>query len=96
MNETEAAVREQLQEIVRNLEENRERLSGIAEGLPLSPLERPELRDVDLAGDPDFTSEVRRVIQCILIDNLEPAIRDLRSVAGKNAAPAAGDPAAGL
>ena len=83
MIEAEAAVQEELREIVRNLEANRERLQGIAEGLPLSPLERPELRDVDLAGDPDFASEVRRVIQCILIDNLEPAIRDLRSVASK-------------
>lgn len=83
MTEAEAAVQEELREIVRNLEENRERLQGIAESLPLPPLERPELRDVDLAGDPDFTSEVRRVIQCILIDNLEPALRDLRSVAIK-------------
>ncbi len=78
---TEADAQMVLQGIVRDLEANVEKLRGIAEGLPLSPQERPELREVDLAGDLDRTSEVRRVIQCVLTDNLEPAVRDLRSLA---------------
>jgi hypothetical protein len=79
MTETDAQV--VLQEIVRDLEANVETLRGIAESLPLSPQERPDLLEVDLAGDLDRTSEVRRVIQCVLTDNLEPAVRDLRRLA---------------
>jgi hypothetical protein len=79
---TEADAQVVLQGIVRDLEANVEKLRRIAEGLPLSPQERPELREVDLAGDLDRTSEIRRVIQCVLTDNLEPAVRDLRSLEG--------------
>jgi hypothetical protein len=85
---TEADAQVVLQGIVRDLEANVEKLQGIAEGLPLSPQERPELREVDLAGDLDRTSEIRRVIQCVLTDNLEPALRDLRSLEGRLGEPA--------
>lgn len=85
---TEADAQVVLQGIVRDLEANVEKLRGIAGGLPLSPQERPELREVDLAGDLDRTSEVRRVIQCVLTDNLEPAVRDLRSLERRLCEPA--------
>ncbi|HYX25256.1 MAG TPA: hypothetical protein VFC23_13965 [Thermoanaerobaculia bacterium] len=54
-------------------------LQGVLADLPPSPQEQD--RDVDLVGESDVTSEVRRVVQCVLADDIEPALSDLLAVA---------------
>jgi hypothetical protein len=58
----------------------RDLLQKVLAALPLSAQERnPQGGDLD--ADPDITSEIRRVLECVLMDGLEPAIRDLSAVA---------------
>ncbi len=66
---TEAEAREQLRDIAAELGAIRVRLLGIHAGLPA---EAEEERDV---------VTVRSVIECVLNDSLEPAIRDLQTAA---------------
>ena len=54
-------------------------LQGVLADLPPSPEEQD--REVDLGGETDVTSEVRRVVQCVLADDIEPALADLLAVA---------------
>lgn len=76
--EAEAAAKEKLQQIVAELEGIRVRLGAIHDSLPTSRKE-----DLMLLGeeDMDFTTEVRSVIECVLNDSIQPAIRDLRAAA---------------
>jgi hypothetical protein len=52
---------------VEGLEKVRTELQEIAAGLP------------EEAGEPDGEVSLRSVIECVLADSLQPAIRDLRS-----------------
>ena len=70
MTEAEAGARKQLGDIAAKLESSRVRLLGVQEGLPDPLLEAGE------EGDAVVT--LRSVIECVLRDSLEPAIRDLR------------------
>ena len=54
-------------------------LQGVLADLPPSPEEQD--REVDLEGETDVASEVRRVVQCVLADDIEPALADLLAVA---------------
>ena len=70
--ETEA--RAELRALVEDLDGIRARLVALHGRLPLPPEEAALLDDeVEL----DFPTEVRSVIECVLSDNLQPAIRDL-------------------
>jgi hypothetical protein len=70
----EAAAQEGLRIAALELKRVRERLKRIADALPLSEQEQDP---ADLNQEPDITTEVRRVVLCILKDSLDPAIADL-------------------
>ena len=74
----EATAREQLQQIAAELEGMRVRLGAIHDGLPISAKEGVMLLGEE---DMDFPTEVRSVIECVLNDSIQPAIRDLRAAA---------------
>jgi len=71
MNEIETA-QARLLEIVRDLEALKLQLREVEASLPP---ETVRLLDIEPA---DPGTEIRTVIQCVLHDSLEPAIRDLR------------------
>jgi hypothetical protein len=78
MTETETATQAELQQTVEQLDAIRTRLEEIHARLPVPPDE-----SVMLEGEKelDFSTEVRSVIECVLADNLGPAIRDLAAAA---------------
>jgi hypothetical protein len=78
MADAEAAAREQLAEIDRDLEAIRFRLLGVQAVLPVAPGELVRHLDIEDMAAP---TEIRTVIQCVLDDYIEPAIRDLRRIA---------------
>ena len=70
----ETVAQENLRIAALELKKVRERLKRIADALPLSAQEQdPE----DLNQEPDVTTEVRRVVLCVVKDSLDPAIADL-------------------
>lgn len=70
----ETAAQEKLRTVALELKKSCERLKRIANALPLSTQEQdPE----DLNQEPDITTEIRRVVLCVLTDSLAPAIADL-------------------
>lgn len=70
----ETAAQESLRTAALELKKVRERLKRIADALPLSAQEQdPE----DLNQEPDVTTEIRRVVLCVVKDSLDPAIADL-------------------
>jgi hypothetical protein len=78
MTRAEAQAQEELGEEVGRLKGIRDRLREIARRLPA-----PENAAMLLGEeDPDVATEVRSVIECSLVDQIEPAIRDLATAAG--------------
>jgi hypothetical protein len=75
MAQAEAAAQAELRKIVTELELLRSRLLEIVETLPKPP------GDVEDEDEMDVATEVRSVIECVLTDNIRPAIRDLRAAA---------------
>ena len=75
MTQAEAAAQAELRKIVAELELIRSHLLEIAETLPKPP------GDVENEEEMDIATEVRSVIECVLTDNIRPAIRDLRTAA---------------
>lgn len=67
------AARDELHHLIHELEGLQGRLLTLRQSLPPSP-ERPE---ADLNADPDLSTEMARVIECVLQDSVGPAIRDL-------------------
>jgi hypothetical protein len=67
----------QLREIVRDLEAIKFRLLGVKANL----LSSPGTGRLPEEEPPDPGSEIRTVIECVLHDSLEPAIRNLRGAA---------------
>ena len=78
MTEAEREAQEQVRDVAQTLAKLQERLEEIVRGLPQSP---GELDLSDLVDDPDVATEVRRVIECVLADRLQPAIDDLLAAA---------------
>lgn len=70
--------RTELQALVRELEGFQGRLLALRQRLPLSPQATPEK---DVHSDPDVPDEMARVIDCVLLDSIGPAIRDLAAAA---------------
>ena len=76
MTDDEAAA--ELRKAAADLEEIGARLKGVLAGLPVSPRE-----DVMFLGeeDMDASTEMRSVVECVLNDSIQPAIRDLKAAA---------------
>jgi len=83
MTERETAARETLREIAGELDALQARLREVAARLTAPP--RPlvdEKDDMDEKDDAmDVATELRAVIECVLMDRLQPALRDLQRVA---------------
>jgi hypothetical protein len=78
LTDVEAAARVRLQEAATQLEALQRQLKEIHDSLPVSSRE-----DLMLLGeeDMDVATETRSVIECVLNDCIQPAIRDLKAVA---------------
>jgi len=80
MTERETAARETLREIAEELDALQARLREVAARLTAPP--RPLVDEVDEKDDAmDVATELRAVIECVLMDRLQPALRDLQRVA---------------
>jgi hypothetical protein len=74
MPDWKAETRTQLGDVVRDLEAIQYRLLGVAANLRIPRGETARL----LGGEePEDMAEARSVIECVLVDRLGPAIRDL-------------------
>ncbi|MFY9825534.1 MAG: hypothetical protein WAM82_29440 [Thermoanaerobaculia bacterium] len=69
----------QIRILVAVLKMVRDMMRAVLAALPLTAQERDPL--VDLDADPGITSELRRVLESVLADCLEPAIQALSAVA---------------
>jgi hypothetical protein len=78
VTEAEAAAQAELSQIVVELDAIRDRLAEIHDRLPVSPEETAMLVGEE---EMDVATEVRSVIECVLSDSLQPAIRDLAAAA---------------
>jgi hypothetical protein len=69
----ESAAQAELRKIAEDLKVIRERLKVVQEGLPVAP---------DRGDDEmDTVTELRSVIDCVLVDSIGPALRDLLAAA---------------
>ena len=76
--EVEAAAQAELRTLAEGLDAIRARLEKVHARLPVPPEETAMLLgELEM----DISTEVRSVIECVLSDRLEPAIRDLRAAA---------------
>lgn len=80
MSDTEAEVRKALARDARDLELFTHRLRQLLARLPASA-SRSEADDLPDEGDEDGAAVLRAVLQCILADRLEPAVRELQAAA---------------
>jgi len=78
MSEAEAAAQAELPHIVDRLTAIRSQLRQIVESLAVDPQAEASSFDED---EMDVTTEVRSIIECVLNDSIQPAIRDLRVAA---------------
>ncbi len=78
MSEAEAAAQAELPHIVDRLTAVRSQLRQIVESLSGDPGEEASSLGED---EMDVTTEVRSIIECVLNDSIQPAIRDLRVAA---------------
>jgi hypothetical protein len=78
LTEAEAAAQAELQRIVEELDAIRSRLQDMHAKLPVSAEETAMLLGEQ---DMDVATEVRSVIECVLNDSIQPAIRDLAAAA---------------
>jgi len=78
MSEAEAAAQAELPHIVDRLTAIRSELRQIVESLSRDPEAEASSLDED---EMDVTTEVRSIIECVLNDSIQPAIRDLRVAA---------------
>jgi hypothetical protein len=78
MTQAESAAQEALRQIAKELNTIRRNLIELHNSLPPASLEA-----VMFAGeeDLDVTTEVRTIIECVVRDSIEPAIRDLEAAA---------------
>ena len=78
LTEAEAAAQAELERIVEELDAIRFRLVDIHAKLPVSPDETAMLLGEE---EMDVATEVRSIIECVLSDSIQPAIRDLAAAA---------------
>jgi hypothetical protein len=75
---SDAIAKTELHTLVRELEGFQGRLLALRQRLPFSPQVAP---GEDLNSDPDVPTEITWVIDCVLLDSIGPAIRDLSAAA---------------
>jgi hypothetical protein len=80
-SELEAAVQENLREVVEDLKKIEKRLRTLHGSLP-APL--ADDREGESEEDNDVATEIRSVIDCVLTDSIGPAVRDLLAAAAYN------------
>lgn len=78
MTQAETEAQEELKRIVEELEAIQARLTGLHESLPVSPGETAMLEGEE---EMDVATEMRSIIECVLNDGIQPAIRDLATAA---------------
>ena len=78
MTEAEAAAQEELRQIGEELDEICSRLAAVNERLPVSPQETAMLLGEE---EMDISTQVRSVIECVLVDKLWPSSRALAAAA---------------
>ncbi|HEV8579923.1 MAG TPA: hypothetical protein VGX68_12675 [Thermoanaerobaculia bacterium] len=78
MTEVEIAAQKEVQQLVQELDAIQTRLETIHARLPVAADEAAMLEG---EKEPDFSTEMRSVIECVLTDYLRPAIRDLATAA---------------
>jgi hypothetical protein len=78
MTQAETAAQEEIRQIAKELGAIRRRLLNLHKSLPPATLEA-----LMFAGeeDLDVTTEVRTIIECVVQDSIQPAIRDLEAAA---------------
>jgi hypothetical protein len=81
MTERENDTREKLREIAGELDALQTRLREVALRLTAPPRPLPDEAEDALDVTLDVATELRAVIECVLIDRIQPALRDLRRVA---------------
>jgi hypothetical protein len=79
VSEPEAVAQRQLREIERDLEAIRFRLLGVHATLPPAPEEI--IAPLEVGEEMVISTHLRVVIETLLADKIEPAIRDLRALA---------------
>jgi hypothetical protein len=72
----ESAAQAELRKIAEALKVIRERLRAVQESLPVAPDQGED--------EMDTATELRSVIDCVLVDSIGPALRDLLSAAAYN------------
>jgi hypothetical protein len=72
----EAAVQDELQEIVEKLKDIERRLREIHRRLP-APADAETAQEAE--DERDVSTVIRSIIECVLADSLEPAMRDLQA-----------------
>lgn len=77
MTDKEAETQEEIRRMVSDLEAIRARLQEVVAALAGEGEDNVFEED----DEPDFTTEVRSVIECVLADQIRPAIRDLTAAA---------------
>jgi len=80
--ETFAEAKRQLHRVHEQLEGIRWQLLGIRHSLPEPPTER--VQKADLSDDLDAVMELRTTIDCVLEDDLKPALQDLQELLAGN------------
>ena len=78
MPEAEDVAQAELREIAAGWEQDLNRLRRVHASLPVSAREEAMLLG---EAEPDVSTEVRSAIECVISDQLEPAIRTLREAA---------------
>jgi hypothetical protein len=79
---SEARTREELRTIVQELKRIETRLRALHQNAAtLAEAEATQDEDDEM----DLATEIRTVIDCVLVDNLEPAIRDLQAASALRA-----------
>jgi hypothetical protein len=76
LNGAEIEARRHLHRVLEQLEVVRWQLLGIRQSLPEPPAER--VRQADVSDEPDSATELRTTIDCVLEDDLKPALQDLQ------------------
>ena len=81
MTPEEAAAQEELRQVTPQLSATIHWLREIAANLPGPPVQALILDDLDQGKEPSVADEIRAVLQCVVADHLEPALRNLDDAA---------------